>query len=153
MANSYTQIHIHIIFAVLYRYASIDISWEVELYKYITSIVSNNGHKVIQIGGMPDHIHLLIGMQPTQTLADLVNKVKSNSSLWINKNKRILGKFYWQEGYSAFSYGKSQLDSVVKYIINQKAHHKNKSFSEENKEFLDLFNVEYDERYILKDPE
>jgi REP element-mobilizing transposase RayT len=153
MANSYTQLHVHIIFAVLYRDADIKESWEPDLHKYITGIIQNNGHKVLQIGGMSDHIHILVGMRPNQTVVDLVNKVKSNSSLWINKNNLSLGKFYWQEGYSAFSYGKSQIDKVIKYIMNQKNHHSKKSFSEENKEFLDLFQIEYDARYILKDPE
>ena len=153
MANTYTQIHIHAVFAVQNRLSLIQKQWQDELYKYITGIITNNGHKLLQIGGMPDHVHILFGMRPTQSLSDLMQDVKGDSSLWINKKGLVRGKFSWQEGYGAFSYGKSQIDNVVKYIQQQENHHKKRNFAEEYLELLKLFEVEFDERYILKNPE
>ena len=99
---------------------------------------------------MPDHLHVLFGMRPTQTLSDLLQDIKGNSSKWINDKKFVRGKFSWQEGYGAFSYSKSQLPQAIQYIERQQEHHKKTTFIEEYKEFLDAFGVEYDERYIFK---
>jgi REP element-mobilizing transposase RayT len=153
MANTYTQIHIHAVFAVQNRLSLIQKQWQDELYQYITGIIANNEHKLLQIGGMPDHVHVLFGMRPTQSLSDLMQDIKGNSSLWINQKRFVAGKFSWQEGYGAFSYGKSQVDRVVKYIQQQERHHKKRNFAEEYLELLKLFGVEFDERYILKNPE
>jgi len=153
MPNTYTQIHIHAVFAVQNRLSLIQKQWQDELYKYITGIITKNGHKLLQIGGMPDHIHVLFGMRPTQSLSDLMQDIKGNSSFWINEKRFVQGKFSWQEGYGAFSYGKSQIDSVVKYIQQQEKHHKKRSFEEEYLELLKLFNIEFNEKYILKNPE
>ena len=152
MANTYTQIHIHAVFAVQNRLSLIQNQWQEELYQYISGIVENNGHKLLQIGGMPDHIHVLFGMRPIQSLSDLMQDMKGSSSLWINKKRFIAGKFSWQEGYGAFSYGKSQIDKVVKYIKNQERRHKRRDFAEEYLEFLKLFEIEFNERYVLKNP-
>ena len=153
MVNTYTQIHIHTIFAVQNRLSLIQKQWQDELYKYISGIIVNNGHKLLQIGGMPDHIHVLIGMRPAQSLSDLMQNIKCGSSNWINQEQLVMGKFSWQEGYGAFSYGKSQIDDVVKYIRQQEIHHKKRNFAEEYLELLKLFKIEFDERYILKNPE
>jgi len=153
MANTYTQIHIHAVFAVQNRISLIQKQWQDELYKYISGIIANNGHKLLQIGGMPDHVHVLFGMRPIQSLSDLMQDIKGNSSLWINQKRLVRGKFSWQEGYGAFSYGKSQIDKVVKYIQRQEFHHKKRDFKEEYLELLKLFEIEFDERYILKNPE
>jgi len=153
MANTYTQIHIHAVFAVQNRISLIQNEWRDELFKYITGIITNNGHKLLEIGGMPDHVHALFGMRPTQSISDLMQDIKGSSSLWINKKRLVAGKFSWQEGYGAFSYGKSQIDRVVKYIQQQEKHHKKRDFSEEYIELLKLFEIEFDERYILKNPE
>ena len=153
MSNTYTQIHIHTVFAVQYRTSLINERWEAELYKYITGIIEKHEHKMLHIGGMSDHIHVLIGLRPNQSLSDLMFDIKRSSSLWINKNGYAFGKFKWQEGYSAFSYGKSQVAQVIKYIHDQKEHHQHKSFRDENIEFLKKFEIEYDERYVLKEPE
>lgn len=107
MPNTYTQIHIHVIFAIQNRLSLISKSWEKRLYQYITGIIQNHGHKLLSINGMPDHIHILFGMRPSQSLSDLMRDVKGDSSLWINENKFVAGKFSWQEGYGAFSYSKS----------------------------------------------
>jgi REP element-mobilizing transposase RayT len=150
MANTYTQIHIHTVFAVQNRISLIKKDWQDRLYQYIISIIQNHGHKVLSIGGISDHIHILFGFRPTQSLSELMQNIKRNSSEWINKEKFVMGKFSWQEGYGAFSYSKSQISQVIKYIENQDTHHKKRTFIEEYKKILDVFGLEYDERYIFK---
>ena len=108
---------------------------------------------MIIVNGMPDHLHIAIGMRPTQSLSDLMQDIKGGSSKWINDNKFSTGKFQWQEGFGAFSYNKSSLPKLIEYIKNQKEHHQKKTFLQEYKEFLDLFEVEYDERYIFHEIE
>ena len=151
MPNTYTQLHIQFVFAVKYRDGVIQASWKDELYKYITGIVQQNKHKLISINGMSDHIHILIGMRPHQSISDLMQDVKGNSSKWINEKKLVKGKFEWQEGYGAFSYDKSQMKDVILYIENQEQHHKKKTFREEYLDFLIKFEIEYDEKYIFKE--
>ncbi|TDP01663.1 IS200/IS605 family transposase [Flavobacterium sp. 245] len=151
MANTYTQIHIHFVFAVKYRKATIHKSWKEELYKYISGIIKNNNHKLLAIKGVADHVHILIGIRPAQSISELMKSVKQNSSKWINDNKFIGNHFEWQEGYGAFSYSKSQLNAVVNYIQNQELHHKKKSFREEYINFLKKFEVDYDEKFIFKE--
>jgi len=150
MANTYTQIHIHAVFTVKNRSSLIKKEWQDRLYQYIIAIIQNHGHKVLSIGGMPDHIHLLFGFRPTQSLSELMQNVKRNSSEWINKEKLILGRFSWQEGYGAFSYSKSQIPQVIKYIESQEIHHKKQTFIDEYKKILNDFGLEYDERYIFE---
>src|SRR5699024_5842704 len=123
MANTYTQIHIHAVFAVRNRLSLINESWEEELYKYITGIIQNQGHKLLAINGMPDHLHILFGMRPVQSLSELMQDIKGDSSKWINNKRLVKGRFSWQAGYGAFSYAKSQLPNVIRYIENQKKHH------------------------------
>ena len=151
MANTYTQIHIHTVFAVQNRRSLINKSWQERLYKYIIAIIQKHGHKVLSIGGMPDHVHILFGFRPTQALSNLMQEVKRDSSEWINKEKLVMGRFSWQEGYGAFSYGKSQISAVANYIEKQEKHHKKNAFREEYLDFLKKFDVEYDERYVFKD--
>lgn len=151
LSNTYTQIHIQFVFAVKYRAALIHPEWKDELYKYITGIIRKNNHKLLIINGMPDHIHILIGMRPAQSVSDLMQDVKGSSSKWINEKKFINRKFEWQEGYGAFSYSKSHINNVIAYIKNQEKHHRKKSFKEEYLEFLEKFEIDYDDRYIFKD--
>ncbi len=151
MANTYTQLYVHFVFAVLNRVSLIQAAWKDELYKYITGIIQNNNHKLIAINGMPNHVHIFIGYKPHQSIPDLLQDIKGSSSGWINKKEFLKGKFRWQEGYGAFSYSHSHIDRVVKYIINQEQHHKKKTFSDEYFELLQKFNVDIDERYLLKD--
>ena len=150
MPNTYSQIHIHAVFTVQNRESLISNDWKIELYKYITGIIQNQQHKLLAINGMPDHIHILFGMRPNQSLSDLMQDVKGSSSKWINEKGFVKGKFSWQEGYGAFSYSKSQLNQVVDYINKQEEHHKQKTFLEEYKDFLDAFKIEYDEKYLFK---
>jgi REP element-mobilizing transposase RayT len=150
MANTYTQIHIQAVFAVQNRACVIRKIWKDDLFKYMTGIIQNHGHKVLAINGMPDHVHILFGMRPTQSLSELMQDVKGDSSKWINQNRLVKGKFSWQEGYGAFSYSKSHVDRVVKYILNQEKHHRKKTFAEEYNEFLEKFEVEHDQRFVFK---
>jgi len=150
MANTYTQIYIHYVFAVQNRFGLIQNRWRDELYKYMTGTITNKGHKLLTIGGMPDHVHALVSMSPKQSPSDLMADVKRSSSLWINENRIVQGKFSWQEGFGAFSYGKSQIPDIANYIETQEKHHKRRTFMEEYLEFLKLFEIEYDERYVFK---
>ena len=148
--STYSQIYIQTIFAVKGRDGLIQPEWEERLYKYITGIVQNKGQKMLAINGIPNHIHFLIGMKPSCCLSDLVREVKKSSNEFINESKLSKFKFNWQEGFGAFSYSHSQLDNVIAYIMNQKEHHKKKTFKEEYTGFLQQFNVEYDEQYLFE---
>jgi REP element-mobilizing transposase RayT len=116
----------------------------------MTGTITNKGHKLLVIGGMPDHVHALVSMSPKQSPSDLMADVKRSSSLWINDKRLVMGKFSWQEGFGAFSYGKSQIPDIANYIETQEKHHKKRTFQEEYLEFLKLFEIEYDERYVFK---
>jgi putative transposase len=153
MPNTYTQIHIQCVMAVKFRNALIQSSWKQQLHKYTTGIVQNNGHKMIAINSMPDHLHLFIGFRPNQSLSDLMRLVKGESSKWINEQKFTPISFRWQEGYGAFSYSRSHVQAVTDYIMNQEEHHRKRTFLEEYQQFLEQFEIEYDEQYIFKFPE
>jgi len=150
MANTYTQIHIQLVFAVQNRKCLIKDRWKYDLYKYITGIVQNHDHKLLAINGVADHVHVFIGMRPTQSISDLMQDIKGDSSKWINNNGFLREKFSWQEGYGAFSYGKSSVYNVINYIRNQENHHKKESFINEYLKILKEYEVDYDERYIFK---
>lgn len=147
--STFSQIYIQVVFAVKGRNSLISQSWEEELYKYITGIITNKGQKLIAVNGMPDHIHILIGMKPSCCLSDLVREIKKASNAFVNEKKFSKFKFEWQEGYGAFSYSHSTLNNVIAYIQNQKEHHKKKSFREEYIDFLKKFEVEYKEDYLF----
>lgn len=150
MANTYTQIHIQCVMAVKFRQSLIETQWKERLLLYITAIVQNNGHKMISINSMPDHLHMFFGFRPNQSLSDLMRIVKGESSEWLNKQDFIKSTFRWQEGYGAFSYSRSQIKKVAEYIENQEEHHHKKTFLEEYQQFLEHFEVEFDEQYIFK---
>jgi REP element-mobilizing transposase RayT len=149
MANTYTQIYTHIVFSVKNRQNLINENFRDELYKYIVGIVKNNQHKPLAINGMPDHVHIFIGLNPKISVSDVVRDIKANSSKFINDRSFTKGRFEWQEGFGAFSYSHSQIDSVVKYIRNQESHHKKRTFKEEYLELLKKFDIEYDNRYVF----
>lgn len=150
MANTYSQIYIHIVFAVKGRQNLIRVEIREELHKYITGIVTNRDQKLLSIFCMPDHSHLLIGLKPSISISDLVRDIKAGSSKFINDKKLIKGKFSWQEGFGVFSYSRSQIDTVIKYIQNQEKHHNKKSFKEEYIELFERFAIEYDEKYLFE---
>jgi putative transposase len=153
MPNTYTQVHIQFVFAVKYRAALIADEWKDELMKFITGIFQENNHKMLQINTMPDHVHIFIGMRPHQSMSALIQNVKTESSKWIKAQNLCSVPFAWQEGYGAFSYAKSQVPTVIRYIQNQELHHKKRTFLEEYREFLTLFEIEWDEQYIFKELE
>lgn len=150
MANTYSQIYLHYIFAVQNHISLISSLWQVDLYRYMSGIIANNGHKTFVINGMRDHVHAIVSMNPKQSPSDLMHDVKRSSSLWLNKNRLVAGKFSWQEGFGAFSYGKSQVPGIATYIEQQKQHHEKQTFIAEYTQFLRLFEIEFDERYIYK---
>ncbi len=150
MANTYTQLYIHLVFAVKNRDALIKKVWKEDLEKYITGIVQNHQHKLLAIGTMPDHIHIFIGYNVNQLIPDLAENIKTSSNDWVKTNKLSKFKFEWQKGYGAFSHSRSQLDTVVKYILSQEQHHRKKSFREEYHEFLTRFEIPFDENHLFK---
>ncbi len=152
MANTYTQIHVQFVFVVKYRKGLIQTSFKKELYQYISGIIKRHNHKSLAINGMPDHVHVFIGMRPTQSISDLMQDIKGSSSKWINEKKFLPIKFEWQSGYGAFSYSKSDVERVIKYVQNQEAHHQRQTFIKEYTQFLNTFEIDYDENYIFKAP-
>ena len=150
MAGTFSQIHIQIVFAVKRRENLINNSWKDELCKYISGIIKGKNQKPIIVNGMPDHMHVFMGLRPAMPVADMARDIKNNSSNFINNNKFIMGKFAWQEGYGAFSYSHSRIERVYNYILNQEAHHKKKTFQEEYIELLKEFEIEYDEKYLFE---
>jgi REP element-mobilizing transposase RayT len=149
MANTYTQLYFHIIFAVSGRNNLIAKSWKEELYKYISGIIANKNQKLMIINGMPNHIHLLIGTKPDCNLSDLVRDIKANSSKWINEKRFLNGKFAWQTGFGAFTVSQSSVNNVISYIKNQEEHHKQKTFKEEYVEFLKTYKIDFKTEYIF----
>ena len=149
MANTYTQIFLHVVFVVKGRLNLIPKDKKEELFGYIGGIIKNKEHKVYIVNGMADHVHVLFGFNPKDSISDLIHEVKRNSSKYINENKWLSGKFEWQSGYGAFSYSKSHVDRIYKYIQGQEEHHKKLSFREEYISFLKKYGVDYDERYIF----
>lgn len=150
MPNTYSQIYIQVVFSVKGRHSLISPSWETELYKYIAGIITNKGQKLIAVNGMPDHIHILIGMKPSCCLSDLVREIKKSSNEFIKEKKFTKYLFQWQEGYGAFSYSHSSLDSVINYINNQKEHHKRKLFKDEYTDFLNSYQIEFKDEYLFE---
>jgi REP-associated tyrosine transposase len=150
MANAYTQIYLQLVFSPMGHENVIPRKHKEELQKYTTGIIQTRKHKLLAINFMPDHIHILIGYNPSQPLPDLVRDIKAISSKFINEKKWMPGRFQWQEGYGSFSYSRSQVDEVVKYINGQEEHHKRASFKEEYLKLLEKFEVDYDPRYLFE---
>ena len=150
MPNTYSQIYIQIVFTVQGRSNLILSKHREELHKFITGIVHKRGQKMLAIFCMPDHVHILIGLAPDMSISNLVRDIKAGSSKFINENNWLKGKFNWQEGFGAFSYSRSHIDTVIKYILSQEEHHKKKTFKEEYLEFLKKFEIEYDEKYLFE---
>ncbi len=150
MANTYTQLYIQFVFSVKGRANLINESFRDELEKFMCGIINNHKCKTFAIYCNPDHTHIFVGMHPTISPSKLMEQVKSGSSGWLNENKYILGKFAWQDGFGAFTYSKSHIDNVVKYILNQSAHHKKQTFKEEYLQILEKFDIEYDLKYLFE---
>ena len=149
MPYTYTQLHVHYVFAVKGRQKLIQENIRIALEKYITGIIQEYRRKLLAIYCMPDHSHVFLGLQPNQSVSDLARLMKTNSSKWLNSQKKLRIKFSWQKGFGAFSYAKSQKDQVIRYILNQPLHHQKKTFQEEYLDFLRKFEVDYDEKYVF----
>jgi REP element-mobilizing transposase RayT len=149
MANTYSQIYIQIVFAVEGRQNLIHPERKEELHKYITGIITRKGQKLLTIHCMPDHTHILTGLKPSMNISDLVGDIKTGSTNHIDENRWVMGRFSWQEGFGAFSYSNSQLTHAIRYIQNQVEHHARKTFRQEYVEFLQRFEVPYEERYLF----
>ncbi|MEZ5035699.1 MAG: IS200/IS605 family transposase [Chitinophagaceae bacterium] len=149
MANTYSQISIHAVFAVKGRQNLITNDWRDMLHGYIAGIINNLDAKSLAVGGWKDHVHIFFGLPVTICIADLMRIVKSNSSKWINEQRFVKGKFQWQSSYGAFSYSRSQRDKVINYIMTQEKHHRKVSFKEEYLKMLSDFKLDYDEKYLF----
>ena len=150
MPNTYTQLLTQLVFAVKGRNNLIEETFRERVEKFICVTASNRKHKPLAIYCMPNHLHFLIGLSPDQSISDFVREIKVSTNELINDNRFTKERFYWQEGYGGFSYSKSALDNVVKYILNQQEHHKKKTFKEEYIEFLEKFGVEYESKYLFE---
>lgn len=151
MANTYHQVYIQVVFAVKYREAVIANEWKSKVFGVMGNLINETGCKTIIVNGVEDHVHCFLGLKPTVSISELMKTVKAKSSKYINDHNLTKSRFEWQEGYGAFSYSHSQIDSVYKYIANQEEHHKKQTFKKEYLEFLDKFEVPFDERYIFEE--
>ncbi len=147
--GTFTQMYVQMVFAVKNRDAVLNKSIRNRVFEYISGIVTEMKHKSIIVNGVSDHVHIFIGWNPTKSVSDTVHEIKRGSSLFINSQNLCLGKFAWQEGYGAFTYSRSQIEDVYKYILNQEEHHKKVFFREEYIQLLKKFEVEYDERFLF----
>jgi REP element-mobilizing transposase RayT len=150
MPGTFSQLYIQIVFAVKGRENLIHHSWGTELHKYISGIIKGKGQKPIVVNGVADHIHVFVGLRPVMAISDLVRDIKNNSSNFVNEHKFVKGKFAWQEGYGAFSYSHSDIGKVYNYILNQEKHHEKKTFKDEYLDFLNKFEIAYDEKYLFE---
>ena len=150
MAGTFYQIYIQFIFAVHGRENLLHKSWRDEVFKYMSGIIKSKNQKPIIVNGVSDHVHVFVGLRPSIRICDLVRDIKNNSSRFINEKKFLPRKFEWQDGYGAFSYSRSHIDNVYRYIENQEAHHKKRTFKEEYLDLLKKFEVEYNEKYLFK---
>jgi putative transposase len=148
MANSYTNILIHFIFSTKNREKIITEKFQERLHPYMGGIARENNMKTLAIGGVEDHVHLLISLPPTLPIAKAIQLIKGGSSKWVHDTFPALKKFKWQQGYGAFSVSVSQVENTIAYILGQREHHRKKTFQEEYIAFLKKHNVEYDQRYI-----
>ncbi len=149
MVDTYSQIYIHLVFAVEHRQQLISDEWREDLHRLMTKIIRNQDQLLVRINSMPDHVHLLVALEPNRALSELVREVKSGSARFINESDRVRGTFRWQEGFGAFSISKSQVEQVIQYIDRQQEHHQKTSFQEEYIQFLDSYDVDYEERYLF----
>ncbi len=147
--GTYTQLYIHLVFAVKNRECLIKQSYKEKVFSYMSGIITNLKHKSIIVNGMPDHIHILLGLNPNISISNTVKEIKRSSSIYIKEQKWFKSKFAWQEGYGAFSYSRSQLNNIYKYIENQEEHHKKQSFKDEYLKILKRFDIDFNYNYLF----
>jgi REP element-mobilizing transposase RayT len=148
MSQTLVKLYVHVVFSTKHREPMIVPEVEQKLHAYMTGIVKGNGCKLVRIGGMPDHVHLLVLLSKNLALADLLQVTKKESSKWIKTQEPALDQFRWQDGYAGFSVSESAVDTCIRYIDNQKEHHAKLTFQQELLMLLQKHNVEYDERYM-----
>jgi putative transposase len=149
MANTFSQIYLQFVFAVQNRQSLIPKEDKEELHKYITGLVQNRKAKMLAVNCMPDHTHLFVGFKPTILISDFVKEIKVESNEFVNSKNWVRGKFNWQEGYGVFSYSHSHLDTVIKYVHNQEAHHQKRTFKHEYLALLKKFDIQFEEQYVF----
>ena len=150
MAGTFSQIYIQVVFAVKGRESLLQKPWRDEVFKYMSGIIKEKNQKPIIVNGVEDHVHLFVGLKPSMCLSDLVRDVKNNTTNFINDKKLTKKKFFWQEGFGAFSYSHSHIDNVYKYILNQEEHHRKQTFKAEYHEYLEKFEIEHDDKYLFE---
>ena len=150
MANTYSQLNIHCVFAVKGWAHIITQNYRDDLHRYMYGILKNDKAFPLAVGGWKDHVHVFFELPTTVSVAKQMQMLKATASKWINDNRLVAGKFRWQEGYGAFSYSRSQRDTVIKYIMNQEEHHRKKTFKEEYLELLKKFEIQYDRKYLFE---
>jgi putative transposase len=148
MANTYTSLHYHLVFSTKDRERWIDPAIEQRIWEYLGGIARTNEMKALIVGGIEDHVHLLVGMKPTISVSHAVQQLKGASSKWIHETFLDLAAFNWQDGYGAFTVSKSQLPDVTSYLENQREHHRVRTFQEEYRALLDKHEIEYEDRYL-----
>jgi len=147
--GTFTQIYIQFVFSPLHRDRLLHHSIRPAIFKYMSGIITQLGHKSIIINGMSDHVHLFIGLNPNLSVSETVKEIKRASAVFINEQRFFSGKFQWQSGYGAFSYSQSHIESVYKYILNQETHHSKTTFREEYVDFLDKYQIEFQTQYLF----
>jgi putative transposase len=148
--GTFTQMYVHLVFAVKNKENNLQYNFRKRIFEYMSGILTTQKHKSIIVNGVSDHVHILFGLNPSKSISDIVHDLKRNSSLMINNEKLCKGRFAWQDGYGGFTYSRSQLDGIYKYIENQELHHKKKTFKEEYIEFLEKYNIEYNPIYLFE---
>ncbi len=153
MANTYSKIYIHCLFAVKFRESLIQTEWEDKLHSVIGNLINESGGKSILVNGVEDHVHCFFHGKPSVSISDMMKITKAKSSKWINEQRFSKQRFEWQKGFGCFSYGQSQRNDVYQYIKNQKEHHKKMSFQDEYIQLLNAFEIDFEEAYIFSEPE
>jgi len=153
MANTYHQMYVQTVFAVKYREAVIGDNWKDELFRVIGNFINEAGCKSLLVNGVEDHVHCFFAIKPSIAVSSVMQSAKAKSSKWINENRLLPHRFEWQEGFGCFTYSKSQIDAVYKYVQNQEEHHKKQTFREEYMTMLVKFGIDFDERFIFGDLE
>ena len=148
-AGTFTQLYVHLIFAVKYRESMLLKSFRNEVFSYMSGIITNRNNKAIIVNGVSDHVHILLGLNPNDKISDIVASLKRESSSFINQKRFLNNKFHWQDGYGAFSYGKSQLQKVYNYILNQESHHSKVTFRDEYLQFLKKYEIKFDNEFLF----
>jgi REP element-mobilizing transposase RayT len=148
MPSTFSSLNYHIIFGTKHRESFLDPSVLAATHAYLGGCIRTAGALPMQIGGVADHVHILLRMKPTGCIADLLRDIKKPSSEWL-RHEMDKRRFHWQDGYTAFTIGQSQIESVRRYIAHQAEHHRAKTFEEEYREFLEAYGIPFDERYLL----